>query len=119
MVSDAAKLPITTNMGLGNRPPPAKAVAPASKAQPITQSERAMIPTKYEDEQAGRDKHAASSHSWEEDDAEPRAGESSAQYLYKHSLYELLLILSISAVRRAPISNAVFLQAIPCMFVAK
>lgn len=75
MVSDAAKLPASTNMGLGNRPAPTSAIAPASRAQPISQSQRAIIPTKQENEQATRDAHRATSHSWEEDDAEPKSGE--------------------------------------------
>lgn len=74
MVSDAVKLPASTNMGLGNHPAPRSAIAPASHAQPISQSQRAMIPTKQENEQAGRDAHRAASHNWEEDDAEPKSG---------------------------------------------
>jgi catechol 2,3-dioxygenase-like lactoylglutathione lyase family enzyme len=94
MVSDAAKLPATTNMGLGNRPAPTASIAPASRAQPISQSQRAMIPTQQETANAKQQAYSTLSHSWEEDDAEPRAKP-----------------------KPPPPSNAIFLQAIPCFFV--
>lgn len=94
MVSDAAKLPATTNMGLGNRPAPTASIAPASRAQPISQSQRAMIPTKQETANAEQEAYSTLSHNWEEDDAEPRAKP-----------------------KPPPPSNAVFLLAIPCFFV--
>lgn len=70
MVSDAARLPASTNMGLGH-----DRQAPAAKAQPVNKKERAMIPTEQEKEKATRDTYAATTHSWEEDDVDTRPGE--------------------------------------------
>lgn len=105
-------------MGLGNNPPPASTIAPASKAQPIGQLERAIIPTAREMERAANEALSTQKkgqYTYDEDNGDAK------QSMYCLTAPSMILNLRtfFITVRRAPISNVQYLQAIPCFFVTK
>lgn len=128
LASDASKLPASTNMGLGNTkqsepaPKPRSVVKAAAHPWPIPQPVADKERTQVNEHEEIMKAHDAQAHSWEESETFERSSEC---FSHVFTLVDAdtsggfcLFSAPASQSPDSPKSKAVFLRAIPCMYVA-